>query len=529
LAARFGGVVFVLCSLASFSLIACSPRHGAVPATVDSLWSASPVESDEDSLLAVEHELARSGAAAERVNELSLSGPPPAAAQRRSGKSRDYQRVAVDMNAINGSRREIGGSFALRNVLAMGLRSTDASTLGFLKLDRWRFLRSVVVGNMTLRMGERLVLGRGFTSYQMVTTRAVSDGMAASPSLSRWFGRSGVAVDAGGESLRTKAAILSSGQSLLRFDPAILWVSVGSRFGSEQLGLTIGKPLVSDTGGGGANTNFTLASLYAWHRGGMFHASGEFVRWLPGRSYFALTVGQRGSLQWSIRYFHAPAFSSSANPAVDPTPTGALIHGALVDVRQRYTAARIRTVMSIGIHRSASGRRRFRRAAILATGKERGIAWEGSLWLLEDTRVRLPNNVLVEASPVQVEREVRLRGKVITELGAHMVHTFVLDYRPGIRWDSAGLGVSVATRATLGRLQARWQVTAYSLRPGQSRFVTRPGIGTFEWFSTVYGRGSDVAMRVRWRLRDDLFVLGYYGEPWLKEPRAYVGMQLLLR
>jgi hypothetical protein len=185
--------------------------------------------------------------------------------------------------------------------------------------------------------------------------------------------------------------------------------------------------------------------------------------------------------------------------------------------------------MSIGIHRSASGRRRFRRAAILATGKERGIAWEGSLWLLEDTRVRLPNNVLVEASPVQVEREVRLRGKVITELGAHMVHTFVLDYRPGIRWDSAGLGVSVATRATLGRLQARWQVTAYSLRPGQSRFVTRPGIGTFEWFSTVYGRGSDVAMRVRWRLRDDLFVLGYYGEPWLKEPRAYVGMQLLLR
>ena len=56
-----------------------------------------------------------------------------------------------------------------------------------------------------------------------------------------------------------------------------------------------------------------------------------------------------------------------------------------------------------------------------------------------------------------------------------------------------------------------------------------PGIGSFEGLSSVYGSGSDVALRFRLRLNGALSLTGYYGEPWLKEQRVYLGVQFEYR
>ena len=97
------------------------------------------------------------------------------------------------------------------------------------------------------------------------------------------------------------------------------------------------------------------------------------------------------------------------------------------------------------------------------------------------------------------------------------------------RWRADGLSIVVTARADLGRLQATGQVAAYSLGKSQGLFISRPGIGNFEMFSSVYGRGSDIALRLCFKLTRALSLLVYHGEPWLKEQRTYLGIQFGLR
>jgi hypothetical protein len=144
--------------------------------------------------------------------------------------------------------------------------------------------------------------------------------------------------------------------------------------------------------------------------------------------------------------------------------------------------------------------------------------------LLDNTRTGRPGD-LGDVATLTSDREIRFRGKVVAVPGPRLSHAVVVDYRPRRRWRADGLSIIVTAKADLGRLQATGQVAAYSLGTGQGVFISRPGVGNFERVSPVYGAGSDVALRVRLRLTGGLCLLGYYGEPWLKEHRTYVGVQ----
>jgi hypothetical protein len=530
LVTRFDG--FVLATFAALVVCAasCSPRRALNSVSAgDSVAVMATPWDEEDSLLVVEDALAGSETPVEDIAEL----PTPAAeTNTRTSGNRGRpgpkpRRITADVTTIVGTRREVKGTVGSTNTLSVGFRSNGMSTLAYLRLGPWWVVRSAVVGNMTLRMGERLVLGRGFTSYPLLTTGGVREGIRAAPSLSRWSGRSGVAVTVGADSWDAHAILLGTSQAFPRLHPTMLWVSARSRFRVEQIGLSIGRRIARTVNDATPHPKTTVMSLHASHRTRGLEGSGEYVRWFPGESYFALRLLRRGALRWSIRYYRAPLFPSSANPAIEPTPSGMVLQGVTVDTSRPYGSTKARLVISLGSRRSAIEKQRFTRTVLSVSGKSRGFDWEGSLLTLEEIETHFPTDVIVHTSSVNTAHKIRLRARAGIASGG-LSHTVTLDYRPGRRWNSEGFSLTVGTGVNVGRLEARWQATAYSLASGQSRLITRPGVGTFEWISTVYGTGSDVSVRVRLRLWHDLFLLGFYGLPWLKEGRAYVGTQFVM-
>ncbi|MCK5406342.1 MAG: hypothetical protein KAJ37_02755, partial [Candidatus Krumholzibacteria bacterium] len=203
---------------------------------------------------------------------------------------------------------------------------------------------------------------------------------------------------------------------------------------------------------------------------------------------------------------------------------GDVLRGAVADARARYKGTSFRITASLGSRDSATERRRRRRATVSARRNRGAARWEATVALLGDTRVG-PPGLLGEVAQTASNREIRFRGKVTLAAGPRLSHTVVVDYRPRQRWRADGLTIIVTARADLGRLRASGQVAAYSLAKGQGVFISRPGVGSFEGFSSIYGRGSDVALRFRLRLKEGLSLVGYYGEPWLKEHRTYLGVR----
>lgn len=229
-----------------------------------------------------------------------------------------------------------------------------------------------------------------------------------------------------------------------------------------------------------------------------------------------------------MRVYRAARFSADTNPATDPVPNGDVLHGAIADTRMRYRDVTFRMTASLGSRDTAAERRKFRRATVSAKRNRGAVRWEASVAVLGDKRTGAPGD-LGETAQTTTDREIRFRGKAIVSPGPYLSHSVVVDYRPRGRWGADGLSIIVTARADLGRLQASGQVAAYSLGQGQGVFIARPGIGNFEGVSSIYGRGSDVALRLRLQLTRGLSLLGYYGEPWLKDHRTYLGVQFRFR
>jgi hypothetical protein len=507
----------ILCLLC---LGACSPRHmsEAVTAGVDS--SSTDISEYPDSILALESTLTPADIPEEAIAEMSHAESEQGPVARKNGRGRP--RISTDILAVRGPRTDIGGRFRLGSLLSAGCRSDGRSTFGFLQLRPWWLIRNVVAGNMTLRMGERLVLGRGFIDYSMLTSPGVTGGVTAAPSLSRWFGRPGLAVELGTERWMAQAVLI--GETTPRFEPAMLWLSTGCRLASTRFGVTVGTP----SGQLPRDRAATVVSVHASHRGDGLELSAESAVWSRAHTYFAVRVSQRDSQRWSMRVYRAARFSADTNPATDPVPNGDVLHGAIADTGMHYRGVAFRITASLGSRDSASERRKFRRATVSAKRNRGTVRWEASIAVLGDTRTGSPGD-LGETVQTTTDREIRFRGKAIVAPGPHLSHAVVVDYRPRRRWCADGLSIIVTARANLGRLQASGQVAAYSLGQGQGVFIARPGIGNFEGVSSIYGRGSDVALRLRLRLTRGLSLLGYYGEPWLKEHRTYLGVQFRFR
>jgi len=188
-------------------------------------------------------------------------------------------------------------------------------------------------------------------------------------------------------------------------------------------------------------------------------------------------------------------------------------------------ARRLTLSLIVGQLVSSLERKPYRRLRIALSGRtRRSASWECSLYRVEDNQHIYPTDVLVREGTERSARETRVRFVLGLNSDRGFSNRLRVDYVTGRRRGSDGVLVSFGSRFDTGRFEAQSQVSASSITPGGRGYVTRPGIGSFEFFSTVYGGGSDVSVRLRWRLLDGLSVLVYHGAAWLKEKRTYIGL-----
>jgi hypothetical protein len=100
-----------------------------------------------------------------------------------------------------------------------------------------------------------------------------------------------------------------------------------------------------------------------------------------------------------------------------------------------------------------------------------------------------------------------------------------LDYMPRFKGLNGGTLLQLGMTFRSERLDARLQIAAHSMSPGRSAFIARPGAGSFELFSAVYGKGSDIAIRVQWWMTRRLAVFAYHGSAPARADRVYLGLR----
>jgi hypothetical protein len=420
---------------------------------------------------------------------------------------------------VTGVRTETRATLGIGRSISTGFRRVDAASLGYVETGGRGFFGGLVAGNVTLRMGERLVLGRDFMGYTALGSGGGARGMSVSPSLSRWFSRPGVALGFAAGRWLAQAALVGRAGDPRHLRPTTAWASLAYHNAAATLGVAAGTSLNPDP----VADRLRVVSFHGSFRGEMLQCSGEVAMWFPWEPYFAIRISSPGSSTWAARYLRAPSFSTSKS-AVDWRPNGTIEEGVAWDGGTRLGPGRWRASIFLGAHHSLHERRRVRRAILGVSDKHHGMTWEGSIASLDHARERAAS--IIEASTESSrDHEIRFHARITGSSRGEFSHTLTLDYRPRRRWHSEGLALAVATEITRGRFEAAWQGTAYTMAVGQGRLVTRPGVGGFEWASWVYGQGFDVALRVRVRLARNLTVTGYCGQPWLKEYRAYVGAQ----
>lgn len=401
---------------------------------------------------------------------------------------------------VYGGHRSERSARASWHFASAGVRDVDGRRSAFVTLSDLGALRQVHAGRAHVRFGEQLVLGRGFGSYPTAYATSAAGALSWSPSLSAFSG-----VDVVATTLRTGALSLQSVVARAPDATRSAWLALTAdarppgRFSvlAGWPGTVAGRPRMLAVAGQlhGAGLSFT------------WECAVDRTRVFGAARIAAPRFG-------SAAFFHAPVLTSADEPLVHFLERPGAVRGVLVDWR-RIAGFRLagRVLLTTRADADAS---RIRRQVWLSTHGGRQLRWKLSLYHLSETDESLARAVPQVATTVSRHATTRLRLDI--EFGDR-------SSRHRMRADIVERGVVVAagSRLEAGRVTAEWRAAAYALPPGRPAWVTRPGPGPFERFSSVYGRGSDLGVRIRFRLFSHSLLEAYYGRPYLNAARFYVG------
>jgi hypothetical protein len=517
--------LWIAMTLVFAGIAACRPSPTIMPLEKSPESAAS--EAKNDSLDVLEHLLVETGDEPETAADaLSELGTVNTGAETRVAKPRATPRDGLRwrVTAIEGYRSDLRAVIEKPGRFSLGLRAYGDSKVGYVRLGGWGPLRSIHVGHLNARMGERLVLGRSLGMYPVTSPSPARNGLAVTPSLSRWFGRTGIDVELRGGALTANALLVGTSDRLDTSDPGALWITLRGWSRGVRAGVTYGEEL-APTGGSRLPG---VVSVYAGYRSGGVESSGEVARYAAAPPFLAFRVSDTGrnrSLRWKILCFRAPYFSSTTDPLLNLRSPERTNLGARLDLTVGRSARRLTLSLIVGQLVSSLERKPYRRMMVAFSGRTgRSTSWECSFYRVEDNQHIYPTDVLVREGIERSAGETRVRFVLGLNPDRGFSHRLRVDYATGRRRGSDGVLLSFGSRFDTGRFETRWQVSAYSITPGGRGYVTRPGIGSFEFFSTVYGGGSDVSVRLRWRVLDGLSIVVYHGAAWSKEKRTYLGL-----
>lgn len=490
---------------------------GPVSSSLDTPGDAS---AQSDSMAAIEDVLSE-------VSSGELPAPVPAEPLRAWKAAAMVRRV--DVSVITGARSQTR-CLAHAGPIIVGFREDGVSRRWYAGYTRRGFVRQILVGNQKVQVGERIAFGRGFGSFPVSSLRPVSAGFRSTPSLSRWFGGPAVSV--------VLAAGRLTAYTVMTLVPERPWqdgpnwavaslVGTGGRF---TIGVTAASDVHRDAPDPFAirpTLRPALVSLHGDWRDSDARVSFECVRFGNGRLFGAVRAIRRSPARWSLLLFRVPVFSSGALPGWTGRLTMNERIGCLLDARRRvgwFTGSgSFETVM---LRRSFSDRltHRFGAAFILRT---RTHVWEVRARVRRDYETTWPAGVLPGDARVTNEWTARLRSVLRIRSGPWS-HLMLVEYFPGRFHQTDGALLTLASTAVSGRVELSWRMSAYDIPAGRVGFISRPGIGTFEFFSSVYGRGSDVSVRARVAVSKAIRLEVYVGAPWQKHARAYAGLRMRL-
>jgi hypothetical protein len=433
---------------------------------------------------------------------------------------------SYEVTAVAGFRSEVRLRAGDMRGFSGGVRVGESFTMGYVRYEGRGFLRALHVGRMTIRAGERLLLGRGLGDYGSSTTGRVREGFAVSPSLSQWFGFNGAAVELAGGPWRFQTLAFTPPDAESRFERGSAWSSVVRDFSRGSLGVmaALVKSRSSEATAGPAATRLSTVGAHTVFGGQGFDGSGEVAR-LGSEWYFAgriRTTARRA--RWSLLVFDAPFDVPPGGPGMEPPARRD--HGAALSVSSRILGLKGSLRLFAGQRVSRSGRADYRRLiAEVDRGGPGPVRWSLRASAKTCRETDFPTNPVVRELSVESSRELALRAALSIDDRRAVRTAARIDYLPPTDQMGSGTVVSVSVNAATARIDASMSATSHSLAPGRRAFVTRPGLGPYEWFGSLYGKGSDLSFRVGLRLSPDSRLIFFYASPWRGVERAYAGIE----
>jgi hypothetical protein len=437
--------------------------------------------------------------------------------------------VSCDLDIVAGTRSEAKLRVEVERRLAGGVRRLGTDESGFIRFESDGFLRCVHAGGMTIRFGDRLVLGRGFGRFGSSDAGAVKGGISLSPSYSRCFAGSAAAAEIARSGIRLGTALLAAQEGFQRWRPNTAWTWGVLGAGRFTLGVVVGGSVAKPDAGSNAFSaaRTGAASFHLAFGGDAVAASGEIARAADSGVFYAARVSERGRghpLEYSLLLFRAP-HESPVTPEGIVAPSSA-DQGARIDCRLRAGTLKASASLVTAGWSTRTRRTDFRRTTLLVAKDGRSsFGWEFATCLTRTGEGRYPSSPVDREIADHRGRDWRTRVVLRFGEGARVTPRLRIDYSPGLDGVGRGILAMISAEVLVGAAEARLQLAAYDIVPRRRMSLWEPGIGTTDRVAVLSGHGTDLALRVRLRVSGGGRLVASYATRWPEGGGVFVGAE----
>jgi hypothetical protein len=447
--------------------------------------------------------------------------------------------VSCELEAVTGSRSEAGLRVREAHGFSCGARRLDGEETGFVRYEGRGFFRCVHVGGMTMRFGDRLILGRSFGRFASSDEGTVRGTMSISPSFSRWYGVSGTAAEISRGRVRCGAALVGPPEGLERWRPNTVWGWGVLELRRIVLGAMAGRPAAndrdavdSDSGSDSQSASSSgehpgAASFHAAFRGDAFATSAEIARLDGSGVFYGVRVtdgGRARRLRYSILLFRAP-HDAPVEPA-GIVPARSLDQGARIDGSARIGGVRPSVSLLDAASAADSKRASYRRAILRIENDSRSsFSWEVATDIAAAYEARYPSAPVDTRITGSSRRQWRTRVTLTTGDGGTLESSVRVEYLPGMDGTGPAVLLELSTELASAQFESRLQLAVHDISPGRRLSLWKPGVGSFERITSLYAKGSDFVWRGRVRISGGVRLVASYETAWPGRAWLYVGVE----
>lgn len=457
---------------------------------------------------------------------LCFAGSPAHPGHSRAAGVR-FPVAGLDLELITGSGEEARCTLAVTEGLRAGYRAKNDMDTWFVASYRDRTSCRAVVGAFKIELGNGLLYGNSgrFFCY----TRRGSPPrrhVRLAPSLSVWNRQVGAAVSLTARGVSSCVALFEKpGGPAEHGIPATALVAVSSGPRTLQGGAAL---VASLAGGGDAAGRTARARLYHLFFSMVLDrafATGEFDL-LAGGRYGMVEIGTGAPLRGNLKFFRAPDMNDIGIWDQAIANSRAFFSGMVLSAALGTRRARPRLHLQSTVRSQDTRRLRRRFLSLSLSGKnDERDSWEIECAVRNEYEIEYAASAWASGPATAITRDVRVRSTLQTgdRRCRHTIRADLAFDRPA--WKPRRASAAVETRVSRRWLTITGKIQSWALQPGDASLLSRPGVGSFEYWSMIVGQGSDLCIRARIALKSDLSITCFFGRPWKKSGTVYTAIR----